>query len=1265
MASADTPSQPRSGDFLAGGGEMGARMRAFDWTTTPLGPPGRWPQSLKTMVRVILDSRYAMWMLWGPELTFFCNDAYLPTVGVKRDWVLGARSDLVWEEIWPDIGPRIMHVLERGEATWDEGLQLFLERRGFTEETYHTFSYSPVYDDHSQIAGMLCVVTEVTERVIGERRLRMLRDLAARSVRAQSTEDSCQRLCDVLRQYPLEVPFAVIYLLEPRRDELRRVAVTRELPPLLAPERCALDAPLIQAAVQDEQAHLVRGVDGLGGRVAADPWPDAIQHAMVLPLKVGGQGRLAGLLIIGLNPRRPVDEEYQSFLSLVAAQSAAAMGDAQAYEAERQRAEALAALDRAKTTFFSNVSHEFRTPLTLMLGPTEAALATPERALQGEELERVHRNEIRLLKLVNSLLEFSRIEAGHTQAAYQPSDLATLTRDLASSFRSAIERAGLVLRVDCPALAEAVFVDREMWEKIVLNLLSNAFKFTLQGEIAVRLRNEGRTAVLEVSDTGAGIPSAELPRLFERFHRVEGLQGRTHEGSGIGLALVHELVRLHGGSIEVCSQPGSGSTFRVLVPFGEQHLPRHRIKEQSALPPAAASQPFVLEAERWLPGESADPQRPPRLPAGEREGGLDERFAATFGRRVLLADDNADMRAYVRGLLCSFYAVEAVADGEQALAAARRHRPDLIISDVMMPHLDGFGLLRRVRADPALREVPLIMLSARAGEDSRIEGLDAGADDYLVKPFSARELLARVGSILERRSAQEAFRRRTAQFETLLNAAPLGVYVVDGDFRIRHINPTARAACGGHPDLLGRELSELVDRLWPNAHADEVLARFRHTMAGGEAYFARERIERGQDLQVTACYEWQINRIPLPQGGHGVVCYFRDVSSYVQAQLQLEEADRRKDEFLATLSHELRNPLAPIRNAAEVLAAPNLSDDKLTWARQVIQRQVRHMAWLLDDLLDVARITQGKLQLKKALTGLPGIVDTAVETARPLLESRSHQLHVRLPAEKVLLDADAVRVAQILANLLTNAAKYTDPGGRIALAGYVEGDTVRLTVTDNGIGIPAEALPKLFTLFSQVEATAARSEGGLGIGLALVRGLVELHGGSVQARSDGVGQGSEFTVCLPLALHRDVEDMRSLRESGRTASGRRVLVADDNRDAADSLSTLLQIAGHDVRVAYGGSDAVSVAQAFRPEIALLDIGMPVLNGYQVAEALRAEPWSTSLYLIALTGWGQDEDKRRAIDAGFDAHLTKPIELEQLSQLLDARDSHEPQTHARP
>jgi signal transduction histidine kinase len=747
---------------LAGDSDVRSLMRACDWDATPLGPPERWPQSLRTIVRVMLTSRFAMWMAWGPELTFLCNDAYLPTVGVKRDWVIGSRSDKVWAEIWPDIGPRIDHVLRSGEATWDEALLLYLERSGFTEETYHTFSYSPLPDDSGRTNGMLCVVAEVTERVIGERQLAALRDLGAHLAAASTRSEVTAALESSLEAEPHDLPFALLYLAGPQGER-----------PELAARHGMGSANPAAAATAWPLAHTEGGAiievslePDVIPELPLSEWQKPPERALIAPIGATESDRPIGYLVAGLNPHRIMDAAYRGFIELLTAQVAAAIARADQYEREHKRAEALAEIDRAKTVFFSNVSHEFRTPLTLMLGPLEDALAAAANAPDDlrERIAVAHRNALRLLRLVNALLDFSRIEAGRVQGSFRPTDLSALTADIASSFRSATDRAGLRLEVKTPSLSQPVYVDREMWEKILLNLLSNAFKFTFAGEIAVTLHEEAGKVRLAVRDTGTGIPPQELPKLFDRFHRIEGAQGRSFEGSGIGLALVQELAGLHGGAITVESELGRGSVFTVTLPLGSAHLPQDQIdKTAGKASTSTRMQSFVEEALRWLPGDT-------KTDAILDMGGLPPEAAPANNQHVLLADDNADLRNYIARLLTERgYRVESVADGEQALAAARARKPNLLITDVMMPRLDGFGLLRAVRDDPTLRDLPVIMLSARAGEEAKVEGLDAGADDYLTKPFSARELLARVATNITlarmRREAAEALRTLNEELE--------------------------------------------------------------------------------------------------------------------------------------------------------------------------------------------------------------------------------------------------------------------------------------------------------------------------------------------------------------------------------------------------------------------------------------------------------------------------------------------------------------------
>lgn len=580
------PQPQDTASFLAQGGEVGALMRAKDWTATSLGPAETWSSSIKTAVSLCLNSRFPILLWIGPELRIIYNDAYIPFLGpVKHPAMLGEPGRVAWGEIWSAIGP--MHdEVQAGRATWVENFQMFFARRLPREEVYVTFSYSPIFADNDRSPeGVFCACTETTDRVLGERRLSTLQRLGVRAGRPHVVDIACREAVNVLADNPLDIPFAAVYLLGDDRTA-RQVAGTR-LPAVLSafPATYSLANaehhvwPLAEVARTGQAVEVLNLPERIGG-FAAPLWPDLIQTALVVPLGTPGQSKLAGFLIVGLSPRRVVDAGYRGFLELVAEHIGTAIANARAFEDERKRIEALAELDQAKTTFFSNVSHEFRTPLTLLMSPLEDLLAKPSDELPADVRLLVmlsHRNSLRLLKLVNALLDFSRLEAGRAQASYQPTDLAKLTAELASNFHSACERAGLWLDIACPVLPEPVYVDRDMWEKIVLNLMSNAFKFTFEGGITVCLAATQNGVALQVSDTGVGIPAEELPRIFERFHRIEGRKSRSYEGSGIGLALVQELVRLHGGTITVVSEEGRGTTFTVVLPFGTAHLPNERI----------------------------------------------------------------------------------------------------------------------------------------------------------------------------------------------------------------------------------------------------------------------------------------------------------------------------------------------------------------------------------------------------------------------------------------------------------------------------------------------------------------------------------------------------------------------------------------------------------------------------------------------------------------------------------------------------------------
>ncbi|WP_431885124.1 SpoIIE family protein phosphatase [Micromonospora wenchangensis] len=729
LSSADRALPPWLTGAFAAGGEMGRRLRGHDWAASPLGSPDTWPAALSHAIGMMLSSRAQIVMFWGPDQLAFYNDAYRPTIGDKHPVALGRPAREHWAETWDVLGPLLDGVRRSGESYRGENHPFLLDRHGFVERVYFDISYDPIRDDDGSVNGVFCFVNETTGRVVGERRLRALAELGSRLGAAGSMAELGRATAAVLDGHRADVPFALVHL----TDETGRpvpagvsgidaARVPAEPPATLA--RVAAGG----VAAEIEVAELLGAVPD-----------DVATRALVLPLTATSEP--AGALVVGRSARLPFTDEYRDFLGLIAAQVSRVVGQQRVYEQERARAAELAALDRAKTNFFANVSHEFRTPLTLVLGPLEDMLADP--TLSAEHLDRLtmmHRNALRLLKLVNTVLDFSRLESGRLAAHYQPTDLAAYTSRLASTFRSATERAGLRLVVDCQPLPAPVFLDRDMWEKIVFNLLSNALKFTFDGEIRVRVAAVDGTARLEVTDTGVGIAAEEVPHVFERFHRVPGVRSRTHEGTGIGLALVRELVEMHGGTVAATSRVDHGTTVTVTVPFGSAHLPPDRVAGPGPLPTESSQASlYVAETARWT-------DRPD--PAGDGRPTPTTGDPARVGR-VLLADDNADLREHVTRLLSPEYEVVAVPDGAVALQEATAGRFDLVLTDVMMPRLDGFGLVTALRGNPATRHVPIVLLSARAGSAEAVAGLSVGADDYLTKPFSGTELIARVRANVE------------------------------------------------------------------------------------------------------------------------------------------------------------------------------------------------------------------------------------------------------------------------------------------------------------------------------------------------------------------------------------------------------------------------------------------------------------------------------------------------------------------------------------
>lgn len=1213
-------------EWLAGTGEMAERIRNFDWSRTSLGPSEKWSPALRTTVGLMIANGFPLLLWWGPDYISLYNDAYIPVLGLKHPNALGLPVRECWSEIWHLLKPLIDTPFQGGPSTWIEDFELHLRRSGFTEEAHFTVAYSPVPDDttSSGIGGVLATVHEISEKVVAERRVAILRDLAVEAVE-DTLEDAARGAGQTLSRHGKDVPFALLYLISPG-DRHARLAGAAGIDPgkNASPTLVSLDPadagrgwPLA-IALRGRGVVEVTDLSSRFDEVPAGHWPEPPHSAVVLPLRANKVQEPFGFLVGGVSPRLKFDERYRSFYGLVANLLATTIAKAHAYEEERKRAEALAEIDRVKTAFFSNVSHEFRTPLTLMLGPLEELkreLGGTPGAPSGSayhQVDLVQRNGLRLLKLVNTLLDFSRIEAGRIQAAYETVDLSRLTAELASVFRSTVEKAGLRFDIDCPPLSEPAYVDRDMWEKIVLNLVSNAFKFTFDGAIEVKLRKSDGHFELTVHDTGAGIPAEELPKLFERFHRVAGARGRTHEGSGIGLALVQDLVRLHGGTVAAESVYGEGTTFHVRIPVGNGHLPQAQIGSAGRQASTAiGAQPFIEEALRWLPVTGPEDERVIGDAPAARQAG-DEPIERPD---ILLVDDNADMRDYVRRLLSASYNVQVAEDGEAALAAIEKHIPELVLSDIMMPRLDGLGLLKRLRADPRTQTLPIILLSARVAEESQIDGLQRGADDYLIKPFTARELLARVAANLDtariRRNAAEAAEASEARLAAVLQQLPVGVGVTDRNGRIMISNPAMRRFSPEvipSPDATSKQRwrcwapdgSLLEPDQWPGARA----LRGETVLPGIEMLFVDDDGRETWTL---------VSTTPMRDAG-GAVAGAIAVVQDIQERKRAEETQRL---LVAELNHRIKNTLANVQAIAH----------------QMLRRT--------RDPAEFVTSFSGRIQ---SLARVHSMLSSATWTGVGLRDLIRDQLlagavdedRITASGPPLHLDAQlALHVALMLHELGTNAIKHGS-----------------LSTTKGSVGISWSVADAVLRLrWEERAGPSVHAPPARGFGRNLIEQSAKGEGGDALMSIEN--EGIVWNITLPLrehqaatslaaeAAHRVAHEMVTAagKDMARLAGRRLLVVEDEPLLALDNVAALEGAGAAVLGPAATVREALGIIDSAPLDAAVLDANLQGHPVDEIAAALTAR----NVPFLFVTGYGPESLPRAFSRTTM---LSKPFDRKQ-------------------
>ncbi|KAJ3174897.1 hypothetical protein HK101_010805 [Irineochytrium annulatum] len=1308
-------------------------------TADPHGPPPM--SSITTMTRMVRASLCPAILLVceqeGTTATVgVCNESSVKLGLAETGWVGKTFQEVLpLVEEW-DKG-LIEKVREEG-VQFSPGIRCLLGAAGdMRTEVVLSACTIPIKDETGQFTGCAIFFNDVTNQRAKARRMDCAVDLTRHLAGASSLEDIWQVAFKSISAKTLaeDVYRAVIYRHNPDDAKvLTRVPFTDST---MSPERFAWLAATPERIELDAPAEV--GVDDMAtiAGIARAAWTQRSfqfrklagnDHSHLVGLPLGSSyNKVQGVLIVESAPTIVFDQPYQNFLRLLKHEIAMALVDISSLLEAKQRGEALAQLDKAKTTFFTAISHELRTPLTLMLGPLEDCLSSSHLTpAMLTNIQLAYTNTIRILKLIHNLLDYSRIQNGRMTASFRRvANASDLTRSLASVFRSAVEKLGIKYIVEVEDVSEDCYLDRQMWEHITFNLIGNAVKFTKHGYIRCRLYSTATHLHLDVDDSGIGIPAEELPRLFEMFHRVEQPLHHSFEGTGIGLALTEELIKMHGGTIRVESQLHTGSAFHVAIPLGFEHLPKDRVFHD-----APESDGFIAGLPVGGPavvGTDTGPQAPragsfnigkafaeeaDRIARDATEKGYADHSRVADGNSpgtvpaeaatiLFVVDDNSDMRKYLANVLSTRWSVRSFENGSTALTEASHSPPDLIISDIMMPIMDGLELLRRLRLEERTREVPVILLSGRSGEEARVGGLEQGADDYLAKPFSMGELVARVATKLELSRKRTELERavmveknekdnQARKYLRLATMSPIGIVGTDMTGGVTFANETFRRQF----DMTEEELAELVGNTADVAtkcvaeeDCEMVFATLRKAIADATGYSIEYRVWQRYAKQTI----WVQQRTVVEYDGEGkpighLHCLMDATSSKMLeeekvANLQREEAAQRKradaaieqrkqqEAFIDMICHEIRNPLNGIMNSNHFVA-------------EVINEIQQFYDKSGDPVL--ADILRRGLECTDAIK----LCAEHQKTQRVNMEAKQIRATVEVSPRfagrhEEWFQGDPTRLSQILINLLTNAVKFTEKVDvktiRIVLDGVlieddppappraanrealgIEGDAAEeglgtwklaFSVIDSGIGMTEGEKTKLFQQFSQASCKTYTEYGGSGLGLFICKRLVELMGGSIDVESEK-GKGSTFKFEV---LARNVPaPPRSLSERRLTGSSNpkvdrplRFLVVDDNEINRRVLVKHLKTIGHAFETACNGREAVEMVTArhYDLDMIFMDIEMPVMRGEEATRRIRELEkvgGLPALPIVAVTGNGRREQVQHALESGMQNVLLKPF-----------------------